>query len=67
MGTEEGWRAHEVAGRDREGWTLTQARMYERRREYHSINHRRYPVMQSSCPFQSVGFPLVFHNGESLL
>jgi hypothetical protein len=23
MGTEEGWRANEVAGRDREGWTLT--------------------------------------------
>jgi hypothetical protein len=25
MGTDEGWRADEVVGRDREGWTLTQA------------------------------------------
>jgi hypothetical protein len=23
-------------------------------------------VMESSCPFWSVGYPLVFHNGESL-
>jgi hypothetical protein len=26
MGTDEGWRADKVVGRDREGWTLTQAR-----------------------------------------
>jgi hypothetical protein len=40
--------------------------MYKRRREYHWINHRRYLVMESSCPFWSVGYLLVFHNDESL-
>jgi hypothetical protein len=40
--------------------------MYERRREYQWNNHRRYLVMELSCPFQSVGFSLVFHIVESI-
>lgn len=36
-----------------------------RRRRYHT-NPGSNRVIEYSCPFRKVGFPLVFHNGESL-